>query len=192
MKLPFSLEELSRSEPLYYLLAGQLQLLAMFSDDWIRREHIYFFPNKEIITRNSHCSHCFLYHKAQLNNWVQLLCQVLSSFACTGKTSIPVASPLESHHVSQETCERGLGELDLSSLRRDSFGDLRAGPLPMRRVWQWQSQSPVAAWWGAWEAEVLKQERCRETAGKSFLPQGSRAGCQGYWVLNYYKKIKTE
>lgn len=49
----------------------------------------------------------------------------------------------ESPCQCQETCEKGLGELDLSSLRRDSFGDLRAVPLPVRRVLQWQSQSPV-------------------------------------------------
>lgn len=57
------------------------------------------------------------------------------------------------------------GELDLSRQRRDSFGDPRAGSLPMRRVLQWQSQSPVGEVLQRQNAGV-KCERCRETLRK--------------------------
>lgn len=151
-----------------------------------------FFWTKKLLPRSPLCIHCFLYHKAQLNNRVQLLCQVLSSFPCTRKTSISCDKSIgESPCQCQETCEKGLGELDLSSLRRVSFGDLEW----CHCLWEGCCNgraSLLLVRWSRGRMQVWKQGRCRETIRKSFLILGSWAGYQGYWVLNYYAKIKTE
>lgn len=95
-------------------------------------------------------------------------------FPCTGKTSITCEKSIgEPQCQCQETYEKGLGDLDLSSLRRESLGDLRAVPLYEKGVAMAEQllllRGEVPERWNAGG----KKERCRVCKKKLFASRQS-------------------
>jgi len=157
---------------------------------------MYFFLNQELPKSETSTLHLLLFSitRRNFNIWVQLLCQVLPPPPPgTGKTSVSWGKFIwESPSQGQEACERGLGELNLEKWQL--WGTLEQPRVHMGRVLRWWSQAFGVVWWerSRDKRRRLKQGRCRVTIRKKILLIHSRAGYQGFWVINYYTMIRTE
>lgn len=141
----------------------------------MRRGRIYFFLNKENVTKKSDihfASTAFCITRHNFNIWVWLLCQVLRP-----------PRPQYRNHINKlgqvrwrvtESVTGALWEGLVQPGEETILGYLRATPVPMRDVLQWQSQASVgASWWNAWDTKGIcwNKKDAEWLQGKAFCLQ---------------------
>lgn len=150
---------------------------------WVneKRAYIFFSEQRKCYQKVRHplCIHCFLYHKAQLQYW---------SVVTAPSFAPPPPPPQYRNDVNKlgqvrwrvtESVTGALWEGLVQPGEETILEYLRATPVPMRSVLQWQSQASVgASWWNAWETKGIcwNKKDAEWLQGKAFcLPTVEQA-----------------
>lgn len=153
-------------------------------------ESIYiFFWTKKALPKSETSSAFYITHiEAQLQ---YLSAITVSSFTPTSQYRKDINKLGQVHWRVTKSGTGALWEgAGFSLEKRRLWGHLRAVPVPMRRMLPWQSQ--VCCGSASETKGVCWNKKDAVTIRKSSLLTDSWAGYQGFWVLNYYTKIKIE